>query len=1053
MSDTFITVIAIMLAAVLLFVFPILTMADRVDDASNAKVDTITSNFVSEIQMTGKLTLKDYNSFIEELESTGNTYDVNMEVKILDENLGKKSSQTDKDKIGENVYYSIYTTQIKDILESSDNNNQYTFKEGDLIKVTVKNTNLTLSQQLKNWLYTVAGNDTYTVSATESAMVATNGGDLIYTSEKPEDSDKNETENKNELIYVLRKNDSSGEILKSGNNQSHWTNTNIYVELSSKDSYKLDLEYYWKYDYEEKYKKLDSNNLTINEKTIINVYWKHSTLEKYSEIETIDMRIEREKPTIREVIGSTETGNSGTVTINGVVDTGGSGLSGYYISKKPNTPDVNDLKWTYSSVENISPQTVKENGTYYVWTKDNAGNISERYSCTVSGIVPIITEIQLANKMVLKGKDTYFTPQFKLQTEGEISYRSIQFTSDNTNIATVENDGKNMSAKATGINAGNTTIRCTVTNWNGSTCSTDATLKVMEVTYNPNGATIDLPYANGRFTTLNYNDVTISLSETVSKQEYAWSRSNATGPSSWTEFSNGGHAMLTTNDVGKYYLWTRLTDNYGNIITSVSSVYNVRKNKIKVVSDYLREHNLNIYDIIKINTNPSGWTNQNVTVTISLNVPDELKEAVSGLVIQTRRDNNDWSNSDTQIFTENGRIYIRLHDNGTNTETIDVAHNVTNIDKKAPIINSLTPNTTNMTYQNITLTGKAIDVNSGLNAYYFGTSLPQNNWSYISSTTSEITKTYSISENGTYYFCVRDQAGNIATASINISNICKTHTYRKDTITYPTCTNSGLDRYTCTKCGYSYDVTTSALGHSPTNPTCTEPGRCTRCGTITANALGHSSTSPTCTEPGKCTRCGAITANALGHKWKDATCTKPKTCTVCGTTSGTKLGHDWKDATCTEPKTCNRCKTTSGSALGHDWKAATCTEPQTCKRKNCGATKGSAKGHSLTTTTKAATCTTNGSKVTKCKNCSYSVTEVIKATGHSYGGYGTKKAPTCTSEGTAIRYCSKCGGYDTKSIPANGHSYTSNMKKCSKCSNYNVYCRTCGRMMGCGHKN
>ena len=106
MSDTFITVIAIMLTAILMLVLPVMTMADRVDTVSKTDIETKTSDFVNEIRTTGKLTSENYNKFIEEITSTGNTYDVEMEFKILDENPGKKSTQTAKDKIGENVYYS-----------------------------------------------------------------------------------------------------------------------------------------------------------------------------------------------------------------------------------------------------------------------------------------------------------------------------------------------------------------------------------------------------------------------------------------------------------------------------------------------------------------------------------------------------------------------------------------------------------------------------------------------------------------------------------------------------------------------------------------------------------------------------------------------------------------------------------------------------------------------------------------------------------------------------------------------------------------------------------
>ncbi len=173
MSDTFITVIAIMLTAILMLVLPVMTMADRVDTVSKTDIETKTSDFVNEIRTTGKLTSENYNKFIEEITSTGNTYDVEMEFKILDENPGKKSTQTAKDKIGENVYYSVFTSQINEALNSD--NAVYYLKEGDIITVTVKNTNLTLSQSLKNFFYTISGNDTYTIAASSGGLILTTG--------------------------------------------------------------------------------------------------------------------------------------------------------------------------------------------------------------------------------------------------------------------------------------------------------------------------------------------------------------------------------------------------------------------------------------------------------------------------------------------------------------------------------------------------------------------------------------------------------------------------------------------------------------------------------------------------------------------------------------------------------------------------------------------------------------------------------------------------------------------------------------------------------------
>ena len=172
MSDSLITVIAIMLTAVLLLVLPVMTMADRADDISKTDVETMTSNFVNEIRTIGKLTFEKYNKFVEELTSTGNTYDIEMEFKILDENPGKKTLTLQSDKIGENAYYSVYTSQIEEVL---NNNKNYNLKEGDMFSVSVKNTNQTLAQQLKNFFYTVVGNDTYTIAASHGGMVTATG--------------------------------------------------------------------------------------------------------------------------------------------------------------------------------------------------------------------------------------------------------------------------------------------------------------------------------------------------------------------------------------------------------------------------------------------------------------------------------------------------------------------------------------------------------------------------------------------------------------------------------------------------------------------------------------------------------------------------------------------------------------------------------------------------------------------------------------------------------------------------------------------------------------
>ena len=114
MSDTVVTVLAIFLAAILMFIFPLMSTSDRADDITTQAVDSATTDFVDEIRSTGKITQQNYDNFIQVLGSTGNSYEVEMEVQVLDDNPGKKVTEAEYTKVGENYYYSEYTTQILD---------------------------------------------------------------------------------------------------------------------------------------------------------------------------------------------------------------------------------------------------------------------------------------------------------------------------------------------------------------------------------------------------------------------------------------------------------------------------------------------------------------------------------------------------------------------------------------------------------------------------------------------------------------------------------------------------------------------------------------------------------------------------------------------------------------------------------------------------------------------------------------------------------------------------------------------------------------------------
>lgn len=173
MSDTVVTVLAIFLAAILMFIFPLMSTSDRTDDITTQAIESATTDFVDEIRSTGKITQDNYDNFIQTISSTGNSYNVEMEVQVLDDNPGKKVTEAEYTKVGENYYYSEYTTQILDEI-NSDAGAMY-LKQGDMVTVSVKNTNRTIGTILRDFFYSVTGNNSATVTASHSGIVNVNG--------------------------------------------------------------------------------------------------------------------------------------------------------------------------------------------------------------------------------------------------------------------------------------------------------------------------------------------------------------------------------------------------------------------------------------------------------------------------------------------------------------------------------------------------------------------------------------------------------------------------------------------------------------------------------------------------------------------------------------------------------------------------------------------------------------------------------------------------------------------------------------------------------------
>ncbi len=276
-------------------------------------------------------------------------------------------------------------------------------------------------------------------------------------------------------------------------------------------------------------------------------------------------------------------------------------------------------------------------------------------------------------------------------------------------------------------------------------------------------------------------------------------------------------------------------------------------------------------------------------------------------------------------------------------------------------------------------------------------------------------------------------------------------------ITSPTYTESGLGRYTCSVCGYSYDVEIPATDCEHANTelvdyaeaTCESIGYtgntyCNDCGQIIATgsivpALGHdyetATTDPTCTQRGYTTYTCTVCGNSYNSDYTDA----------LGHTASEAVTENEVDATCTQSGSydtviyCSECGaelsriTTTTNPLGHttteeieNYVAPTCTEDGSydiveyctvCGEQISSMTVESdsdesllATGHTeVTDEAVSATCTSTGlTQGIHCSVCGEVITaqQTVPATGHYY--VATVVAPTYTAQGYTQYVCEYC---------------------------------------------
>lgn len=158
-------VIAILLAALLMFIHPLFFIVQQIDMMSQSLVTKKTNEFVEAVRNNGYISTSMYREFAQELSDTGVLYDISMVHEhgsyepVFDDVTGSYTNE---------IVVLYYDTFEEDIMEALGNDGYYYMSEGDYFSVALYNKTPTLAGKMYQMVFKNA--------APEKQILVTDGG-------------------------------------------------------------------------------------------------------------------------------------------------------------------------------------------------------------------------------------------------------------------------------------------------------------------------------------------------------------------------------------------------------------------------------------------------------------------------------------------------------------------------------------------------------------------------------------------------------------------------------------------------------------------------------------------------------------------------------------------------------------------------------------------------------------------------------------------------------------------------------------------------------------
>lgn len=133
MEDALMPFILVAIVVLTLFVMPVVNMSDKLDDTMQTIVDDAATEFVDRTRAQGYITYNDYQNLIDRLLSTGNTYDIDI-------NLMSVKYLSDDDEEFNAAYVTDSYREITQDLIDLTTGERYQMKAGDYLRIQIVQT-------------------------------------------------------------------------------------------------------------------------------------------------------------------------------------------------------------------------------------------------------------------------------------------------------------------------------------------------------------------------------------------------------------------------------------------------------------------------------------------------------------------------------------------------------------------------------------------------------------------------------------------------------------------------------------------------------------------------------------------------------------------------------------------------------------------------------------------------------------------------------------------------------------------------------------------------